>query len=130
MMAFLVVGLVGIGAGVLVILGTVAMQRGPAPKQGQEAPELPAVELPTPKPVPAGQIGVHLRSSPEGATVYVDDHHVGVTPILTQPFTKGSHVVRMKKGLFETKRVVDITTPGTLHWQIMQGNSRVEYYKD
>lgn len=122
MAALVVVGVFGTLAGAAVIALLATMNR-PAVEASSEPPP---IELPEPRHVPDGMIGVDLRSTPEGARVFIDGEDVGTTPILTQPFSAGVHEVRMTKGLFETKRQVPITKPATLHWNILQGNSDVE----
>ena len=42
-----------------------------------------------------------LRSDPSGARAYVDDHYVGLTPVMTQ-VSYGTHVVRLELDGYET----------------------------
>ncbi|MCA9566523.1 MAG: serine/threonine protein kinase [Myxococcales bacterium] len=128
LLALVAVGALGVGAGVLVILAALSRGGGsPAPEPGVAvAPEPMAMR----HEVPAGMIGVHLRSTPEGADVAVDGKSVGQTPLLSWPVTPGTHTVTMTKGRFETERSFDVQKPGTLHWNIMQGNSRLEMLRE
>jgi hypothetical protein len=88
----------------------------PAP-QGQppaEAPPAPpATAAPGPKalPVPATPAGSLLvRSTPAGATVFVDDERRGVTPLALQEMELGTRRVRIQRDGFTTEeRQVTLT---------------------
>ncbi len=51
--------------------------------------------------LPQEKASVVLRSDPSGARAYVDDHYVGLTPVMTQ-VSYGTHVVRLELDGYET----------------------------
>lgn len=117
------VGLLGILAGVVVILTVVFL----GTSSRSAGPRLDPVATQT-APVPKGMLGVHLRSTPNGANVFVDGKQVGVTPVVNHALTPGQHVVKMTKGVFESEHRFDISTRGSVHWNVVQGNSDLQFY--
>lgn len=66
----------------------------------------------------SGQISSRLvvTSDPPGAAVYLDDAPVGVTPVVIDPVSTGSHRVRVtREGYLENLQVVDVTSAPLAH---------------
>jgi hypothetical protein len=99
----------------------------------QDVPELPAIEAPVlvqepevkaprpaPKPRPAPPVvktgTVRFDSRPPGATIYLDEVRVGITPLTVTTVTPGPHQVRMEMLGHDTWRSTVTVKEGEQHF--------------
>jgi len=85
---------------------------GPARPEPPRASEAPPAAAP-PRPEPASEVAAGnllIRSTPAGATVFVDDRRRGVTPLTLQKVDLGTRQVRIERDGFEAEaRQVTLT---------------------
>ena len=55
------------------------------------------------KPVEVKKTGLEIRSSPSGARVYLDNHYIGITPLVFTLARLGQHKLTLKKEGYYTK---------------------------
>jgi PEGA domain len=97
------------GTAQFTVLGTT-----PAPTL---SPTIPATTIPTPVAVnySVGSLGV--TSSPPGADIYVDDTYRGITPLLVEDLTPGSHAIRITKAGYNDYTYTGIAVGGQSRWR-------------
>ena len=70
----------------------------PASAAARPAPAAPATPAPAPMPTKAWAAGrLNVRSTPAGATVFVDDREAGRTPTAVRDLTEGPHRIRIAR---------------------------------